>query len=64
MNALDDLQAENAVLRMALRNCGWAAHFGGELYDSKRRGAREKLAYIEREVANVLPHLGPPEVRR
>lgn len=41
-------------LREALYNCGLAAHFGGELMDSKRRGGREKLAYIERTATAAL----------
>lgn len=41
-----------------LLTCGLAAHVGGELYDSHRRGAREKLAYIEDQVARLLPEIG------
>ena len=41
-------------LRAALWNCGFAAHNGTEAMRQKRRGGREKLAYIERTAEAAL----------
>jgi hypothetical protein len=42
-----EAMATEAALREALRDCETAAHWGAWAMDQRKRGGREKLAYIE-----------------